>query len=461
MSESEPTLRVGLLPGTPEAELELEGFHAVHADGAFVGEAPPGTVLRALAGGNLIRLADPSGEWTVSGRRVRLVPRSLADCSFTLRGVTVGKHFHWEHQQDLAFRGTVALESHGLHFDVIDELPLEEYLVSVISSEMSDRCPEDLLRAHAVISRSWLMAQLQRAKLQTLPFGYGIERLAEAREDEPEEVRIVRWYDREDHQDFDVCADDHCQRYQGIARGNAAAAAVAETRGQVLTSGGQVCDARFSKCCGGMTEIFESAWGDEQDTPYLQAFPDAAEGAPPFALPLTEEEHAAAFLEGLPQVWCNTDDRALLQRLLPEIDHGTRDFFRWTVTLGQEQLQKLIREKLGIETGPVRALRAIERGPSGRITLLGVDGERCRLQVGKELEIRRLLSETHLYSSAFFVHASGDEDGVPANFELRGGGWGHGVGLCQIGAAVMAERGISYTEILAHYYRGAKLEERY
>ncbi len=458
----EPILRVGLLPGTQEAELQLDGFHAVRADGAFAGEAPPGAVLVATAEGNAIRLSDPDGEWVVIGRRIKLVPKPLAECSFTLRGVTVGLHFHWEHEEDLAYRGTVALESHGLHFDVIDELPLEEYLVSVISSEMSARCPADLLRAHAVISRSWLMAQLHRAKQQTLPFGYGIERIAEARDGAPEEVRILRWYDREDHQDFDVCADDHCQRYQGIARiTEAAAAAVELTRGEVLVSGDRICDARFSKCCGGMTELFASAWGDEEDAPYLQAFPDTAAGEAPFALPLTDEDHATAFIEGEPEVWCNTEDRDLLERLLPAIDHDTRDFFRWTVTLDQDQLQRLVREKSGIRTGPIHAMRALKRGPSGRITLLGIDGERCRLQVGKELEIRRLLSETHLYSSAFTVHPDGRSGAVPARFVLRGAGWGHGVGLCQIGAAVMAEHGVSYQEILAHYYRGAELETRY
>jgi len=451
---NEPKLRVGLILGSYDAEFVLEDSYDVVIDGRPGGAAAAGEVLRVRPCGDLLEVVNVLDEKLASGNTVEFRCQGVGEGTFLLKGMTVGVQFHWQQEEDLRFAGDLSLERrvHGL--DVINEVPLESYLRSVISSEMSARCPEELLRAHAVISRSWLLAQLQGRTV-------GGGRSDAAPEERDGFVEIRRWYDREDHQHFHVCADDHCQRYQGVTRmasagaaGGGAAAAVEVTRGLVLVHGNRVCDARFSKCCGGMTERFSAAWRD-LELPYLQAFPDCPAGEKPFLLPLTDEANVEAFLRGSPLVWCNRADRALLERILPELDHGTVHFFRWDVSLTTAAVRELVVEKLGLDPGPVQTLRPLERGSSGRIVCLEVVGrDRC-LHVGKELEIRRLLSPTHLYSSAFTVRREGE------TFHLHGGGWGHGVGLCQIGAAVMADHGCDYREILGHYYRGADLRQLY
>lgn len=436
----EPHLRVGLALDCNGVRLTLRGDWRL-----FVGERDAGPITGPLEVG-----PDWPGTADHRGALLRLEPIS-ADAEAVVHDMTVGRAFHWQHEEDLVFQGvlTAAWRPNGL-FDLVNEAPLEHYLESVVSSEMSARCPPALLRAHAVISRSWLLAQLEGGaggRRQTTQ--------AAIVQGEDGALELRRWYDREDHAHFDVCADDHCQRYQGVTRAFTpeAAAAVAATRGQVLTSNDRVCDARFAKCCGGMTEVFASAWGDVE-VPYLRAFADR-DGPPDFELPLTHEAHAVAFIEGAPTAWCNTRDRALLERLLPDLDHETRDFYRWQERLSADKVRALVLQKAGVDLGPVLALTPLERGPSGRVVKLEIRGEAATLRVGKELEIRRLLSETHLYSSAFVVHRE------PGGFRLRGAGWGHGVGLCQIGAAVMADAGYEYGAILAHYYRGARLERRY
>ncbi len=449
----EPILQVGLVQGARMTDLLLDGVFGVAVGGEVVGEAPDSTVLSAfVAPPGTVRLDHVDEGSLAAGPRVVLVPTDPASCSFVVRGMTVGVEFHWQRQEDLRFRGALALDANGDTMDLVNLVPLEDYLVSVISSEMSASCPPALLRAHAIISRSWLLAQL-------VARGSGTQGGRGERIDDGEQLRIVRWYDREDHDGFDVCADDHCQRYQGVTRAfsEAASDAVLATRGQVLTHGHELCDARFSKCCGGMTELFSSAWGD-RDPAYLQAFPDTAEGDTDLDLPLTDEARATAFIEGAPPAWCNTADHALLARLLPEMDHGTRDFHRWEVVIEQDRLQGLLRDNGGLELGAVLALRPQRRGPSGRIVELAIEGSERTAVVGKELEIRRLLADSHLYSSAFTVRAEG-RGPVPQRFVLRGAGWGHGVGLCQIGAAVMADRGHDHEAILAHYYRGTALTE--
>ncbi len=446
----EPILQVGLVQGARMTDLVLDGLFGVAVGGEVVGEAPDSTVLSAVvAPPGTVRLDHVDEGTLAAGPRIVLVPMEPESCAFVVRGMTVGVQFHWERQEDLRFRGAVALDCGGDTMDVVNLVPLEEYLVSVISSEMSASCPPALLRAHAIISRSWLLAQL-------VDKGSGQGGRGE-RIDDGERLSVVRWYDREDHEGFDVCADDHCQRYQGVTRAFSEAAldAVQATRGQVLIHGDGICDARFSKCCGGVTELFSSCWGD-RDPDYLQAFPDVPVGEAGPGGPLTQEDHAAAFIDGAPPAWCNTADPDLLDRLLPEMDHGTRDFHRWEVVLEQERLQTLLRDKGDLELGAIRALRALRRGPSGRIVELAIEGSERTAVVGKELEIRRLLDESHLYSSAFTVRAEG-EGPVPERFRLRGAGWGHGVGLCQIGAAVMADRGHNHDAILAHYYRGASI----
>ena len=332
-----------------------------------------------------------------------------------LNDVTIGIGFHWERKERQVFRGALRiLKRDGL--TVVNDVPLEEYVSSVISSEMSAGCPIELLKAHAVISRSWLCApQIGAAANVSIRNG-----------DE-----IIRWYGREAHRDFDVCADDHCQRYQGITKAYAptVAAAVAATSGEMLMYGDEICDARFSKCCGGMTEEYRSAWED-REVPYLVSRYDGEPGL----------------------VYCDTRDRQLLSQILPGFDLETQDFYRWTVTYSPEEIRQLVKARLDEDLGPIVSLEPLSRGPGARIIRLKITGERKSLIVGKELEIRRALSTSHLYSSAFDVERSG------SNFVLKGTGWGHGVGLCQIGAAVMASRGWPYDKILAHYYAATSLK---
>jgi stage II sporulation protein D len=364
---------------------------------------------------------------------VTLTPSDLASCAFALDDVTIGIGFHWERNERQVFRGVFRLVKPEAGLTVINDVPLEEYVTSVISSEMSASCPLELLKAHAVISRSWLWFP----KANSSPFGKGQSQALNSHE-------ILRWYGREAHPDFDVCADDHCQRYQGITKAFSPAAgeAVRATAGEFLRYRGAICDARFSKSCGGMTERYATAWEDE-DISYLRSVYDG---------PAQSHSYSPeAWIRSNPAAYCNTHDSELLSRVLPGFDQETRDFYRWRVAYTPEELADLIRSRLAVDVGPIREVRALARGPSGRIYRLKITGERDYITIGKELEIRRALSRTHLYSSAFVV------DKESGRFVLRGAGWGHGVGLCQIGAAVMANEGKTYTEILQHYYRGTTI----
>ena len=364
---------------------------------------------------------------------------------FTLHDVVIGVGFHWQRKESQSFRGELRLIVEEGEVRAINRIAVEEYLVSVISSEMSATSSLEFLKAHAIVSRSWLYAQLLRKeKVQQGVLGW---------ENADE---IVRWYAREDHTLFDLCADDHCQRYQGITRAHNpnVARAVKETAGLVLKHGGEVCDARFSKCCGGVTELFSSCWEDENPA-YLQAFRDSENVEP---LPsLMDEESARRWIESVPPSLCATDDKAVLAQILNGYDRETNDFYRWRVENTQEELSAIVAERSGIDFGTITELVPLERGTSGRITRLQVIGSKASRIVGKELEIRRWLSRSHLYSSAFVVDRDIDEKGS-VKFVLKGAGWGHGVGLCQVGAAVMGEKGVPYAGILAHYYPGAEIE---
>ena len=377
---------------------------------------------------------------------------------FTIHDITIGVDFHWQRQEDQQFNGALRIQLDQSGRDpngkllVINDINVEDYLTSVIASEMSATAHPELLKAHAIISRSWLLAQLPQWRAERItqrPPGWQAEEL-------------INWYDQDNHQRFDICADDHCQRYQGIAKATAenVYAAINETAGVVLTHGEELCDARFSKSCGGFTELFASAWQDA-DVPYLQAFYDGETFPADYALPLDDEAKATRWIRGNPVAFCCTDDRTILQRILPSFDQETEDFYRWRVTIQQDELQALLKQKLKLELGAIRALEPIQRGASGRLTKLRIVGERATVSIGKELEIRRALSASHLYSSAFVVEANEITNGIPSSFTLIGAGWGHGVGLCQIGAALMAERGYSYQQILQHYYRGAALKPLY
>lgn len=359
-----------------------------------------------------------------------LTPREPASCAFALDEVTIGIGFHWERKERQAFRGALRLIKREAGLTVINEVPLEDYVTSVISSEMSATCPLEMLKAHAVISRSWLWFP----KSSPSPVG-------RAQSPNLDSHEILRWYGREAHPDFDVCADDHCQRYQGITKAfsPAAAEAVRATAGEFLRDDGAICDARFSKCCGGITERYATAWEDEA-IPYLESIYDSQAQSLSYS--------PETWIRSAPPAYCNTKDSELLARVLPGFDQETRDFYRWQVSYAPEELAELINTRLGVDLGPIHELQALARGPSGRIYRLKITGERDYVIIGKELEIRRALSRTHLYSSAFVV------DKEPESVVIRGAGWGHGVGLCQIGAAVMANEGKTYTEILRHYYRG-------
>jgi len=403
-------------------------------------------------------------------------PRRKTDCCFELQDVVIGVGFHWERAETQRFEGLLKLvadcDRKGA-ITAINILGLERYLVSVISSEMRATSNMELLKAHAVVSRSWLVAQLELKKRHF--------KRKPTREINRKGLH-VKWYDRDDHRHYDVCADDHCQRYQGITRATTEAVekAVKATIGEVIVheKTDEICDARFSKCCGGITEHFENCWGGDTDHDYLLSLDDdalgmvheeanlkltrgrAAEWGRKGLWALRKDRAMESFIyEGRESDFCNTKDATVLREVLNGYDQETTDFYRWKVRYTQKELADLLRRRSGIDFGEIKSLTAVERGPSGRIVKLRIEGTKEVLTVGKELEIRKWLSESHLYSSAFVVETEGDQD-VPSAFILHGAGWGHGVGMCQIGAAVMAVKGYGYKEIIAHYFKNTKLEKR-
>ena len=379
-----------------------------------------------------------------------------ADASFSLSDVTIGVNFHWERKETQTFLGTLRFVVESDKIVAINELPVEKYLESVISSEMSATSSLELLKAHAVISRSWLLAQMKKRR-EVAENGNNFFSFTK------KEDTLIRWYDREDHTLFDVCADDHCQRYQGITKETSphVAEAIRQTKGQILMDGEEICDARFSKCCGGITEEFQYCWEDTPKT-YLTAVRDIALGVEHTLPNLTNEEEAEKWIRFNRPAFCNTQDKKILSEVLNDYDQETVNFYRWKETLSQEKLQQLIADKLKMDLGAILDMEAVERGKSGRISKLQLIGTEKTFTIGKELEIRRTLSDSHLLSSAFVVDKyDKDEQGVPQRFELIGAGWGHGVGLCQIGAAVMGEQGYHYDAILLHYYQGAEIKKLY
>jgi SpoIID/LytB domain protein len=397
-----------------------------------------------------VSLCDAFGREIIRAPEIRLA--AAREATFTLHDVTIGVRFHWERKEEQTFPGNLILLAAGEgKLTAINELPIEEYLTSVVSSEMSGEAPAEFLKTHAVASRSWLVAMLRRRGRATGE-DRGSERTLRR------EGEIVRWYDREDHDLFDVCADDHCQRYQGITRLAAGRAeeAVRATRGVFLIRDGEICDARYHKACGGMTEDYATCW-EEKAVSYLSHVSDAAA---PIA-PVRTEADAERWILSHPDVYCHTRHSDLLKKILPTFDRETADFFRWQVSYAREELEGILRVKSGLDFGVLQNLAPLERGPSGRIRRLRVEGTKARVVVGKELEIRRWLSPSHLMSSAFIISVTRESSGFPSRFTLHGAGWGHGVGLCQIGAAVMAEKGFKAEEILRHYFRSAALVKRY
>lgn len=400
-----------------------------------------------VSGDAVVELVD--GEILYNGKKYEslLFEACVPEGSFWLRGVTIGVNFHWERKEDQRFGNNLKFIVEGDRITAINLIGVEDYLTSVISSEMSATASEELLKAHAVISRSWLLAQMAKNKeITTSKSTYSAFT-------ENEQERI-KWYDREDHINFDVCADDHCQRYQGMTRQSTTKVreAIEATWGELLKYDGKICDARFSKSCGGAFEEFQNCWENvrypylakQRDTKRITELPD-----------LTQEEEAFKWITGSPEAFCNTTDKEILSQVLNNYDQETTDFYRWRVEYTPEELSGLILKRIGIDFGLVTDLIPVERGTSGRLIKLKIVGSKRTLTIGKELEIRKALSPSHLYSSAFVVLK---ENG---KFVLVGAGWGHGVGLCQIGAAVMGAQGYKYKDILLHYYIGASIEKEY
>lgn len=401
-------------------------------------------------------------------------PLQESVAAFELLDVTIGINFHWERKEDQRFQGSLKIIVENGKLTGINVIRVEDYLTSVISSEMSATASLELLKAHAVISRSWLLANLSGLQINNsqLSTGNDTMRNKNANQDNAANCQPstadcqLKWYERDSHTHFDVCADDHCQRYQGITRASTdiVRQAIAATRGQVLTSEGRICDARFSKCCGGAFEEFQYCW---EDIKYLylakqRDYLTGNEKTAPELPDLTQESEADRWIRTSPEAFCNTTDKKILSQVLNNYDQETTDFYRWKVEYTQDELSALILKRSGIDYGQIIDLVPVARGTSGRLWKLKIVGTKKTLTIGKELEIRRTLSPSHLYSSAFVVdRAEVSEAGIPGRFILTGAGWGHGAGLCQIGAAVMGEQGYKYDEILLHYYIGASIDQLY
>ena len=440
----EPKIKVGVLQGRKKIKGIFNGPFRIQ-DRLLIDRH-----FNALVDKGLIVLSDTNGNEVARQKEIRCT--AINNSTFTLPDVTIGVHFHWERTQEQTFQGNLTLLlDENENIVAINEIPLEAYLISVISSEMSAEAPPEFLKAHAITSRSWLVATLSRSpKVQYLTTA------------SPDPIRrndkYIQWYDREDHIHFDVCADDHCQRYQGITRliaGNARDAAEA-TRGVFLIYNNDVCDARYHKACGGLTDNYDNTW-DDTPIPYLVSVSDSAS---PFNTIRTEAD-AQHWMHSYPDAYCNATNKNVLRQILPSFDRETMDFFRWEVNYSRTELEGILLEKSGIDVGDLLNLIPVERGPSGRIILLKIEGSKKHVIVGKELEIRRWLSPSHLYSSAFVVSVEQGPTGLPTSFTLSGAGWGHGVGLCQIGAAVMATKGYSAEYILKHYFCNSELQKLY
>jgi stage II sporulation protein D len=440
---AEPLISIGILENVKEAAGALRGTYELHNSVRLTG------AFRVASRGDVLILYDDENIEAARASELRL--SASEGSAFTLDGITIGKNFHWEKKESQTFEGDIRFVSSAGGITAINSIGIERYLKSVISSEMSAEAPVEFLRAHAITSRSWLAAMLERKKL----YGNTVPTSVKMRENKDE---IIRWYDREDHTIFDVCADDHCQRYQGVAGiiSESVGQAVAATQGVFLVHGDRICDARFSKACGGRTELFGNCW-EEIPVPYLESVSDSPKNYPP----VLSEKDAEEWILSSPDAYCNTSSGDDLRRILPSFDRKTADFFRWKAEYSREELEEIIGRKSGIDFGTLKGLVPVQRGPSGRIYKLRIVGTKKTIEVGKELEIRRWLSRSHLYSSAFIVKTECDAEGVPEKFLFQGAGWGHGVGLCQIGAASMALKGMKSEDILKHYFTGVELKKLY
>lgn len=446
--DSEPYISVGILSDT-KIKFELYGDFSSYGfkhffSGRFEAELVNDRIV-CKGDADKIEITD----------EIIFEPQEPDSESFLIRDVVIGVKFHWERKEKQRFTHSLKLIKDNGKITVINIIPIEKYLMSVISSEMSAKCSMQMLKATAVVSRSWLLAQIEKSK--AIKSAHSNYKTVYESEDE-----LIRWYDREDHKLFDVCADDHCQRYQGVTKmtSDTARKAVEQTAGIVLLENDKILDARFSKSCGGISESFENVW-EPVKHPSISAIYDYKFVADDFDDDFSKEENAVKWIKGNPPAFCNTTDPKILNQILLDYDQETKDFYRWKVEFTQAQISDLIKRKSGIDFGLIKDLVPVERGFSSRLVKLKIVGTKKTLTFGKELEIRRTLSETHLYSSAFIVEKFGDVDGVPEKFLLRGAGWGHGAGLCQIGAAVMSEQGYQFDEIAIHYFKDALLKKIY
>lgn len=441
----EPQIRVGIMY-QPEIIFRLNGKYLL---------APHGIPYQGIQKVNYCEGRIWLNDEPVDDDILTFEPVRYHETSFELNDVTIGIQFHWERKEDQTFKGSLELRIENEKITAINILPLEDYLVSVISSEMNATSNIELLKAHAIISRSWLLAQTDKSKAIRQS-----ENLYQSISESDNEY--IRWYDREDHLNFDVCADDHCQRYQGITRQSTPLVeqAIAETRGILIMHDGKICDARFSKSCGGISETFENVWEPEVH-PYLQPVIDNPVLPEGFDANLTNEEAAQKWIRNSPEAFCNTQEKKILSQVLNDYDQETTDFYRWRLVYHQADIAELIARKSGRDFGEIIDLIPVQRGFSGRLNKLKIVGTKLSLAIGKELEIRKTLSESHLYSSAFVVDKLNIENGIPMQFVLTGAGWGHGVGLCQIGAAMMSAKGYKYDQILLHYFKGATITKEY
>ena len=444
----EPYISVGIL-SEKEIKFELYGDFSVQEfkqtfSGRFSAEVKDDRII-CRGGKDNIEISN----------EIIFEPDDPALDSFLIIDVPIGIKFHWERKEKQRFMGSLKLFRENDKIWVINILPIGRYLTSVISSEMSSKSSLQLLKAHAIVSRSWLLAQIEKAK----SIKGKKEKYKTVHQTENE---IIKWMDREDHKLFDVCADDHCQRYQGITKISTenSRLAIDETRGIVLMYDKKICDTRYSKCCGGITEPYENVWEPVKHE-YLASVFDYKFEPENFDTDFSSEVNVRKWILGNPPAFCNNSDSKILTQVLVDFDQETKDFFRWKVEYSQDQIKKIIKSKTGKDFGEIIDLVPVERGDSARLIKLKIVGSKKSITIGKELEIRKVLSETHLYSSAFVVDREGEQNGVPERFIIHGAGWGHGVGLCQIGAAVMAAQGYQFDEIILHYFKDAKLKKIY
>ena len=439
MIDREPEIKVALLQNYQEALVALNGRFLLPDGRTLEGK------LAVYADRGQTVLKDSAGKKICRQKEILLRPEG--DAFFTVSNVKIGIDFHWQRTQEQSFRGDLLLSAASdSSFNLINKILLEDYLESVISSEMSAAAPLEFLKAQAITARSWLVNMLHKKKS------------ARSSTKIKTENEIVAWQDVNDHKEFDVCADDHCQRYQGITGiiSENVHEAISQTRGIFLVYNGEICDARYYKCCGGQTEVFSTAWEDK-NYDYLSNVSDDID---PHS-PVQSEDDAKRWLTGRPDTYCNTQDKELLKNILPAFDQETPDFYRWQIVYPRKELEGIVKKKSGIDFGVLKNIEPLQRGPSGRISRLKIEGSKKTIIIGKELEIRRWLSPSHLLSSAFVIGMERGATGEISRFIFTGGGWGHGVGLCQIGAAVMASKEFSAEEILEHYFKGSKIEKLY